>query len=245
VDKNISRIAEGGIYRANRHLELAKSRPDPEGLVQAHVRRLEALRRAGVVERLKDGAWRVPSDLPARGLAYDARRDGGATVHLRSHLALKEQVRALGATWLDEQLLGTKSQSALHGFGGELRHALERRKDFLIEAGLAARRGQRVVFMRDLLATLRAREIETAAARIHAETGLIHRPVEDGEPITGVYRRSVQLVSGRFAMLDDGAGFSLVPWRPVIENRLGTELKAVSRGGFVSWNVGLNRGPSL
>ena len=245
VDKNISRIAEGGIYRVSRHLELARSRPDPEGLVQAHVRRLEALRRAGIVERLEDGVWRVPSDLPARGLAYDASRDGGATVHLRSHLDLKDQVRAMGATWLDEQLLSAKSQSAPHGFGGELRHALERRKDFLIEAGLATRRGQRVVFMRDLLATLRAREIEMAAARIHAETGLLHRPVEEGQPITGVYRSSVQLVSGRFAMLDDGAGFSLVPWRPVIENRLGAELKAVSRGGFVSWDVGLNRGPSL
>ncbi|WP_433913813.1 DUF3363 domain-containing protein [Brenneria populi] len=26
---------------------------------------------------------------------------------------------------------------------------------------------------------------------------------------------------GRYAMLDDGMRFSLVPWRPVIEQRLG------------------------
>jgi len=28
------------------------------------VRRLEALRRAGIVERVADGTWRVPDDLP-------------------------------------------------------------------------------------------------------------------------------------------------------------------------------------
>ncbi|WP_442806765.1 DUF3363 domain-containing protein [Thauera sp. Sel9] len=35
-----------------------------------------------------------------------------------------------------------------------------------------------------------------------------------------IYRRSVMLASGRYAMLDDGMGFSLVLWKPVIEQRL-------------------------
>ncbi|PSD21926.1 hypothetical protein C7E12_23135, partial [Stenotrophomonas maltophilia] len=30
------------------------------------------------------------------------------------------------------------------------------------------------------------------------------------------YRRSIMFASGRFAMLDDGLGFTLVPWKPVI-----------------------------
>jgi hypothetical protein len=46
---------------------------------------------------------------------------------------------------------------------------------------------------------------------------LVHRLVADGERVSGIYRRNVQLTSGRFAMLDDSVGFSLVPWRPVIE----------------------------
>jgi hypothetical protein len=33
-------------------------------VIDAHVRRLEALRRAGIVERMTDGVWRVPTDLP-------------------------------------------------------------------------------------------------------------------------------------------------------------------------------------
>lgn len=69
--------------------------------------------------------------------------------------------------------------------------------------------------------------------------------IADGERVTGTYRRSVQLASGRFAMIDDGMGFSLVPWKPVIEQRLGQTLTAVVRGGGVSWEFGRQRGPSI
>jgi hypothetical protein len=65
------------------------------------------------------------------------------------------------------------------------------------------------------LATLRDRDIAAAAGDIAKETGLMHRPVTDGERVSGIYRRSVQLASGRFAMLDDGSRFSLVLWRPI------------------------------
>ncbi|WP_427223708.1 DUF3363 domain-containing protein [Yersinia enterocolitica] len=53
------------------------------------------------------------------------------------------------------------------------------------------------------------------------------------------------LASGRYAMLDDGMGFSLVPWRPVIERRLGQKLAATVRGKGVTWNLGQQRGPSI
>jgi hypothetical protein len=69
--------------------------------------------------------------------------------------------------------------------------------------------------------------------------------VVDGQRVAGIYRRSVQLVSGRYAMLDEGLGFSLVPWRPVIEQRLGQQLAATVRGGRVSWEIGRLRGPAI
>jgi hypothetical protein len=50
--------------------------------------------------------------------------------------------------------------------------------------------------------------------------------------------------SGRFAMLDDGLGFSLVPWRPVLEQRIGQQLTATIRGDNVIWNFGRQRGVS-
>ncbi|MBO9355681.1 DUF3363 domain-containing protein [Bordetella petrii] len=246
ADSTIAGLAVEGVYRADHHRTVAQGQAnpgrDPGEVVDAHVRRLEALRRAGIVERLAEGVWQVPPDLPERGRQYDAQRLGGVSVELRSHLPIERQTRVIGATWLDQQLIGGGSGIGDLGFGSQVRDAMHKRADFLVEQGLAERRGQRVVLARNLLSTLRNREIAAAAQDIAKDTGLAHRPVADGEHVSGVYRRSVQLASGRFAMLDDGLGFRLVPWKPVIEQRLGQPLSAVVRGGGVSWELGRQRG---
>ena len=102
-----------------------------------------------------------------------------------------------------------------------------------------------MILARNLLATLRNRDIDAAAKAIASETGLAHRAVSDGERVSGIYRRSVQLASGRFAMLDDGMGFSLVPWKPVIEQRLGQTMAVVVRSNGATWEFGRQRGPSV
>ena len=166
---------------------------------------------------------------------------------VRSDLTLQEQVTAPGATWLDRQLVGKgASDLADAGFGQEARVALEARAEHLATEGLARRQGQRVVFARDLLETLRKRELETAAARLAAETGLEHRPHAPGEHVGGTYRRQVRLASGRFAMLDDGLGFQLVPWSPSVEQHLGKDISGVvAPGGGIEWSFGRKRGLSL
>ena len=63
----------------------------------------------------------------------------------------------------------------------------------------------------------------------------------DGQRVAGIYRRNVLLVSGRYAVLDDGVGFSLVPWKPVIEQRLGQTLTAIVYRGSTSWTWGRER----
>lgn len=249
ADRNIAALVDKGLYRTDRHLTRLRARPaagrDAEAIVAAHVRRLEALRRAGVVERLDEGVWRVPEDLTARGRAYDRQRLSEAPVELHSHFPIEKQTRAVGATWLDRQLVGDERGLANHGFARTVREALKAREEFLVEEGLATRGGQRVVLARNLLATLRDREVESTAATIAAETGLTHRPVLDGGRAAGIYRRSLMLISGRFALLDDGLGFSLVPWRPVIEKRLGQALSATIRGNHVAWEVGRQLGRSV
>jgi hypothetical protein len=249
ADKNIAALASDGLYRTDHQLAieqgLAKPGRDPQEVVAAHVRRLEALRRAGIVERVADGLWKVPDDLAERGRQYDAQRLGGVAVELKSHLPIEQQARVMGATWLDQQLIGGGKGLGNLGFGGEVKSTLQERADFLKEQGLAQRRGQRVILARNLLATLRNREQTQAAKDIAADTGLEHRPVEDGQRVAGIYRRSVMLASGRYAMLDDGMGFSLVPWRPVIEQRLGQQLAATVRGTGVSWEIGRQRGPTI
>lgn len=249
ADKNIAALASDGLYRTDHHLAIeqgrAKAGRDPQEVVATHVRRLEALRRAGIVERVAEGLWKVPDDLAERGRQYDAQRLGGVTVELKSHLPIERQVRVIGATWLDQQLIGGGRGLGDLGFGGDAKQAIQQRADFLTEQGLAERRGQRVILARNLLETLRNRELAQAARDIAAETGLKHRPIPDGQRVAGIYRRSVMLASGRYAMLDDGMGFSLVPWRPVIEQRLGHQIAATMRGGGVAWEFGRRRGPSI
>jgi type IV secretory pathway VirD2 relaxase len=249
TDRRVAALAVDGLYRADHHLALAHSETkpgqEPRDLVANHVRRLEALRRAGIVERLAEGVWRVPNDLPEQGRQYDRQhREGGIAVELRSHLPIERQTRVIGATWLDQQLIGGGSGLGNLGFGGEVKDALRQRADFLVEQGLAERRGQRLVLTRNLLATLREKELSSEGARLARETGLTYRPAADGQRISGIYRRCVMLVSGRFAMLDDGIGFALVPWKPVIEHRLGQRLSAMTRGATVSWTIGWHRGQS-
>ncbi|WP_027793676.1 relaxase/mobilization nuclease and DUF3363 domain-containing protein [Paraburkholderia acidipaludis] len=242
ADRNIAALAVDGVYRTDHHLAVAQGQVtadrDPREVVAAHVRRLEALRRASIVEREAESVWRIPSDLAERGRQYDAQRlGGGVAVELKSHLPIERQTRVIGATWLDQQLIGGGKGLGDQGFGAGVKDALRQRADFLAEQGLAEHRGQRVVFARNLLATLRGRELAQVAKHIAAETGLAHRPVADCQRVAGIYRRSVMLASGRYAMLDDGMSFSLVPWKPVIEQRLGQQLAATTRGVSVSWHL--------
>ena len=246
ADMNIAALASDGLYRADHHLAIeqqgrAKPGRDPQEVVAAHVRRLEALRRAGIVERVAEGLWKVPDDLPERGRQYDAQRLGGVAVELKSHLPIERQARVIGATWLDQQLIGGGKGLGDWGFGGDTKQAMQERADFLAEQGLAQKRGQRVILARNLLAMLRNRELTQKVKDIAAETGLEHRPVVDGQRVAGVYRRSLHLASGRFAMLDDGVGFCLVPWRPVVEQQLGQPTSVIVRGPYVTWQIERHR----
>ena len=233
ADKNIAALANDVPYRTDHHLAIAQGQAvpgrDPQEVVAAHVRRLEALRRAGIVERVTEGLWKVPDDLAEQVRRYDAQRLGGVAVELKSHLPIERQARVIGATWLDQLISGGRGLGNL-GFGAEAKQAMQQRADFLTEQGLAERRGQHMILARNL-------EVTQAAKGIAADTGLEHRAVADGQRVAGIYRRSVMLASGRYAMLDDGMSFSLVPWKPVIEQRLGQQLAATMRGSGISWQV--------
>ena len=101
---------------------------------------------------------------------------------------------------------------------------MDRRTEYLVSEGLARRQGQRVLFARNLLDTLRQRELAAVGARLEDETGLIALNAAVGEHVTGIYRQRVTLASGRFAMIDDGLGFRLVPWTPTLERQLGRQV---------------------
>ena len=190
----------------------------------------------------------------APGAIVEARRiisRDGKSSHLalavRSDLSIEDQIHAPGATWLDRRLVA-KEQIALSeaGFGREARDAIDARAEHLLAEGLARRQGQRFIFVGDLLNTLRQRELASAGAKLATQSGLPHRIVAEGELVAGVYRQRLNLASGRFAVIDDGLGFSLVPWSPSLEQRLGKHVSGVmSPGGVVDWSFGRKRGIGL
>ncbi|WP_316172262.1 relaxase/mobilization nuclease domain-containing protein [Bradyrhizobium sp. SZCCHNRI3037] len=176
----------------------------------------------------------------------DAQGHKRLSLATRSDLTLDAQESAEGATWLDRQLLARETVIAGRGFGADVRTAMERRIDHLAAEGLARRQGQQVVFARDLLTTLRQRELNAAASRLSTETALAYSPASEGDQIAGVYRQRVTLASGRFAMIDDGLGFQLVPWRPALDQHLGREVRGIAiSGGGVSWSFGRKLGLGL
>ncbi|HLG90082.1 MAG TPA: DUF3363 domain-containing protein [Alphaproteobacteria bacterium] len=205
----------------------------------------------GRTHHLKFSDLEMTGDAPAGAIvearSYDdsngRRRLSLAT---RSDLSIEAQVTASGATWLDRQLLAKDAPLSGGGFGAQVRRAMDARVDHLAQEGLAHRQGHRVIFARDLLATLRRRELDDAAAKLSAETGLAYQPAAEGERVSGVYRQRVTLASGRFAMIDDGLGFQLVPWRAALEKELGREVRGViAPGGSVDWSLGRKRGLGL
>jgi len=183
-----------------------------------------------------------PGAIVELGQWRDNRGNARQSLAVRSDLSLAEQVQAPGATWLDRQLVSREPAETAGGFGTEVRDALAARSEHLASEGLARRQGQRFVFARDLLDELRSRELLNAANRISARSGLEHTPAQPGDHLAGIYRERVTLSSGRFAMIDDGTGFQLVPWRPSLERHLGQAVAGTinARGG-VDWSFTRSR----
>lgn len=196
---------------------------------------------------------------PPLGGIVELRRFGGPgdprpTLVLanRSDLDLNRQVTAPGTTWLDHRLVERDPLPlATGGFGREAREAMKARAEHLVEAGLARHKGQRIILQRNLLATLRRRELEQVGAQLTAETGLPQVTSKPGEHIAGTCRRQLSLSSCRFAMIetigpDGGPGFQLVPWSREIDRKLGQQISGIAKeNGDIDWSLGRKRGLSL
>jgi type IV secretory pathway VirD2 relaxase len=260
ADRNIMDVAgQEGVYRPSLHLERARAAidrlgGDPEAFVRSHVCRLEALRRAGHAERIDVDHWRVPADLPERGQAYDLERDrANIRVSVLSPTGLDQQIGHDGATWLDRELVSRQRiVLAGEGFGQEVRAGLEKRKQALATMGHVNDLGDgRFRAPRDLIQRLEAADIERTGRVLAAERGSQWRPAGPGNHISGQLVGSTQLSSGRFAMIesfsgDGGLGFSLVPWQPVLDNRIGQHISGVAMpGGGVDWSFARSRGLGL
>ena len=177
----------------------------------------------------------------------DARGERRVAIAVRSDLDIQAQVNATGATWLDRQAVAREPIALSQGgFGAEVQQALDQRAEHLIGEGLAERQDGRVVFARRLLNTLHDREVSALGEKLAAETGLAFNRAGSGEYVAGAYRQRFALATGRFAMIDDGLGFQLVPWSPSLEKQLGRHVSGIARdNGGIDWDFGRKRGLGL
>ena len=238
-DSTIAEVARGsgGLYSPELHR--AREPRASEAFVTAHVRRLEALRRShNLVRRLSDGAWEIPENFVERVGKVSLGQMRHPRVAVLSFPSIEAQVTAEGATWLDRELVA-RERTGLRSerFGKAAEDALTRRRDHLIGQGLARRGGGAVRYRRNLLALLRSRELAAAGERISRETGMAFVETRDSDRIDGVYRHSLRLASGKVAVIEKGREFTLVPWKPVLERRLGQSVAGVMRGASVSFDI--------
>jgi hypothetical protein len=248
VDRTIADVARrnSGVYNVELHREF-----DPKAsgeYIRAHVRRLEAMRRQGLVERCASDGWSVGVDHLERATRFEAGQHSRnpARITVLSWQSLDELPGASGVTWLDRQLVARSPEViASIGPGSEFESALRLRRQWLLEQGLAREQGGQIAYARDLLRTLEHRELAEVGARVARETGLDYAETKPGNRVTGTYRRMLTLSSGRFALIEDAHDFSLVPWRPVLEWAKGQAITGVVGGEGISWSIGQKRGLGL
>lgn len=250
IDRAIAQIAAANDGRYSIDIHLRHDPAATESYAETHVRRLEAMRRGMVsIEREPDGTWVIAPDHVSRAAAFEAHRAKAAPVivHTLSPVPVDRQVGADGATWLDRELLADNPEPLRDaGFGSEVSAALVARRRWLIAQGLAQEEDGRAIYRANLFATLRQRELSRVAGQFSDELGLEYVETRSGNRVEGVYRRSVDLVSGRFALIEKSREFTLVPWRPTLDLQLGRQVSGVLKGDAINWTIGRGRsGPSV
>ncbi|KCZ48478.1 DUF3363 domain-containing protein [Hyphomonas sp. CY54-11-8] len=235
-DRTIAGIAaiNGGRYSPALH-----ARDDPgagSAYIEAHKRRLEALRRAGLVQRDAEGVWTIGPDYVERATRHDVAH-ARVRLDVKAWTGLESQLSVRAQTWLDTV---NPDECAEHGFGAAVRNARQRRAVYLQREGLwsetaqsldPARRGQ-----------LAQQVLRAAAASEAARSGRGFVDGLEGPSFEGVYERPVTLATGRFALIARAKEFTLVPWRAELERHRGRQMIIKRTGKGVTWTLGKTRG---
>jgi hypothetical protein len=126
-----------------------------------------------IVEWEPDGTWIIAPDHMERAAACERRLAKGAPIVVQtlSVLAIERQLGADGATWPDRALVAdTPAPLRDSGFGREVRDALARRRQWLIEQELARAEQEQTIYRANMLGILRRREL-TRVTRKASDSG--------------------------------------------------------------------------
>jgi hypothetical protein len=93
---------------------------------------------------------------------------------------------------------------------------------------------------------LRRRDLMGAGERLGTELAKQFVEAHKGTVVEGRLTRRIDLVSGRFALVEKSRDFTLVPWRATLERQLRKPVSGLMRSDGVSWQFGRGRrGPEI
>jgi hypothetical protein len=177
-------------------------------------------------------------------MAYDLSRGGDGLRGLTlSAFDLDKQIASDGATWLDRELVVQPLTSPGNsGFGQDVAGALDRRAARLVDTRhIKIQTDGSFLLPRNLVAILEHQEVERIWQEMAKRRGRTFRSAKVGEYVSDTLAGSTNLASGRHAMIDDGLGFSLVTWQPV----LGRHITGIVRSAGIECNLGRKPGQGL
>ena len=232
-DRTIIEIAKTNAGNYSDALHAAHDLSSSTDFRLAHKRRLEALRRAGISERLSDGRWRIPGDYADQVLEYETKRSAPSII-VRSWLSLDVLIDHSDAGWLD-QLTHSNVDHLGQGFGQETKHAFYQRRKWLVQQGWIefeshALRPEQIA---DMKQTARA----AALRHLSHKTKLRASYLKPHTEFTGLYYSNIDLPQGRFAVLQSKKHVTLVQWRAGLAQHRGKVLTVSMKGQSVSWQL--------
>ena len=242
-DYTITELAakRGGTYSPSAH-EMS----DPsarEEYIQAHVRRLEAMRRAGHAERNTDGSWKIPKDYLKRAASYERKRgfNNPVKLDLVSRTPLKGLTDTIGRTWLDEELTSHTDNEYRSGFGEEVNVAKAQRQRFLLSQGMI---GNEQNVNEQTLKSLEQLDLTNAGKSLRRDYDKPYKPAATSGKVSGIYRKAIVRPSGKYAVIEKSKEFTLVPWRETMDRNLGKSVTGIIKNQTISWTLSKGRGIS-
>lgn len=250
ADRTIAEVASACRGHYDVDLHLGHDPTASETFADAHVRRLEAARRGGVqLDRAPSGRWTIPPDYVEQIERWEAsrRRLQPVSIEILSAKPLDALVEADAATWLDRDANSARMVPVRStGFGAEVEAARARRQQWLLAEELASVDGSEFRYRRNAMQILQQREVQAEGGRLARLRGQPFGQLDAGERVEGIYRERIDLMSGRFALVERSHDFVLVPWRPALEQARGKPVSGIVREQNMSWTIGRGRGgPSI
>lgn len=247
MDQTIADMAtqNGGIYS----LTMQKQSDPQVGAKHITIikNRIAALERAGLVQRFYEEAYSIGPDFIDRVDKHFAKASKRSPNIVRKveGRAFETQVRAFGETWLDQQLAGQAVEPlGGAGLGGDVRSAMDERMKRHFQRGIVKGWDAKEL-TDDHLKLLQKEGMLHASLDIAKETGLTYRAIQPGDRIEGTFKRVHQTEHAKFAVIDRGREFSLVPWKRGLEKLRDRPIEiTMSRSRNIAWTIGRTRGLS-